>query len=572
MALKQKIISGLVTATFIVTMFSTASGTGVQNNEDGVPFANYQLGEWVAKANGQYEFHYSKAPFKNLNAPDKGLIPYAKSEYANPSTWAKSEVLEASKMGLNNMSIITGYQGNITRKEFASTIIQAYYKYFKIGDTPIPNPIELDIFPDVSVKDETDEDMAILHAYYLGITNGRTNGKFDPSAEITREEQATMLYRFIQLFDNQINVSANMLNYFADYKDVSPYAKAPVAALGNREIFLGYPRPIGSDIGKDFYSNTDFRPKTYTTREQALCLILRICKTWLDDQITDIIGLPQQLRIENETKLVWNPVYGATYYDVIGYKFLSDTETDKAISKRTNTINYELKGLESGVYDFSIQPFNEFNAGLESQRLRVVVPHPVEKESIVITDNTNGTANLAWDNVAHFNVAGGNDTVGATKYQVVIKEKGTNKVLEDKIINEADGETTSMTLNEPLVDDIGSFTVTIYAYNEGFASAPVTAEYTVSEETVQEASGVFNQVAKMHSITTATTSNVPVGEYPIYSLNGTDDHAYKYNNNYYRINDDNLMTIPQNISNLVEVKINGTEIMNDVKKLVITQI
>jgi hypothetical protein len=173
-------------------------------------------------------------------------------------------------MGLNNMSIITGYQGNITRKEFASTIIQAYYKYFKIGDTPIPNPIELDIFPDVSVKDETDEDMAILHAYYLGITNGRTNGKFDPSAEFTREEQATMLYRFIQLFDNQINVSANMLNYFADYKDVSPYAKAPVAALGNREIFLGYPRPIGSDIGKDLAHKTAISMDEINTQVNAI--------------------------------------------------------------------------------------------------------------------------------------------------------------------------------------------------------------------------------------------------------------------------------------------------------------
>lgn len=588
MKLFKKLIALGVSTVLIVSTFSMAfakpqSIYAPQNDPDGLPFQALQLGDWVVDSQGNYSFKYSVDPFKDQNAKDKGMIPYSeqnKGKYENQSKWAEYETIKAAKMGLSNMTFITQYQKDITRKDFTHGAMQMIYKYAKwIPVKKISNQIETDIFNDIDVEANPD-DLALIHGYYLGIIEGYDGG-FHPDKLITRQDMATILGRLGEIFKQNLMSNKDLKNYYADHKEIRSYAKKYVAGLSNDKIFQGYPIPVGSDIGKDEGSNYIFNPMTNTTYEQALVLLLRFAEKYLDPQVSHIIGSSINVNID-KTKLKWNAVYGADTYEVLKRKWTSDTATTLQSTTRTHSESMELEkydtngyptcALGSGVYDFSIIPYNEMDAGLESEDLRVVVPHPVEKASIKITDKSDGTALLTWDNVAHFNVAGGNDVNGATKYRIVIKENGTNKVLEDKFVTEAsnDDDVTTMTLNEPLVDTIGTYKVIIYAYNNDFASAPVTEEYRVKEVTIQEGTGEYNKVPKLHTVG-QNDNNIQAGDYPIYRLND-DEFAYKYNDVYYRITDNRPMTNQQNINSLVAVEVNGDEIMKDVKKLVIEQI
>lgn len=482
MKFNKKFIALGLSVSLIASSFVASFATGVQNDNNGNPFAASQLGDWVQKPDGTYGFLYSDAPFKNQFAEDKGLIPYVQQgKYENTSNWSKSEILEASKMGLNNMSIITGYQSDITRKEFCKTIVQAYYKYkeFLNYSKSVPSNIETDIFNDI---DKTD-DLDIIHAFYLGITKGVGNEKFSPNSKITREEQATMLYRYIELFYPNIAASFDHKNYFADSDKIHTWAKPAVWALGNEEIFLGYPRANNENIGKDFVSNTDFRPLTNTTKEQALCLILRIVKKYIDPHVQHELGQTQNVRIEDETVLTWNAIYGATGYNVYRYEWVSDTETKRTLVKFTNSTSFDLKGLPTGVYDYTVQPVNEWDVGRESEECRVTVSQPVKKNYTYLISNTNNTATLFWANVFH--IIPNNQETGATDYRVVITDADGKTVHDTNNIPELTNELyTRYTLTEDLMQNTGTYTIKIYAYNNGFASAPVTLEYTISKQTI----------------------------------------------------------------------------------------
>lgn len=615
MNLHKKIISGIlclsVSVSLIFSSFAKADSIyAPQNDLDGAPFQALQLGDWSVDSQGNYNFIYSVAPFKHMTARDKGLIPYSKQYlFDNPSKWAEYEVVKAAKMGLSNMDFITQYQDDITREEFARAIVQAYYKYDKWldGNKEIPSEIETDIFNDVDV-DKNPDDLALIHAYYLGIIQG-WDGDFHGSLNITRQDMATIIGRFVELYKVNFLTNKDLKNYYADYKEVSSYAKKYVAGLSNDKIFMGYPVSGSEYIGKDEGSNYIFLPKTNTTNEQALCLILRSVEKYLDPQVTDILGTTLNAKIDEgstnfETAIAWNAVYGADTYDVIQRKWTSDTVTTLQKSTRTQTNKMELEvydengyptcALGSGVYDFTIQPFNEFNMGFESNSVRVIVPHPVEKASIQLVDNGDETADLSWGNVAHFDVAGGDDDKGATRYRIVIKEKGTNKVLEDKFITEDESEDrTNMTLNEGLVNNVGEYTILIYAYNEDFASAPVSDEYKVSEEIVDGETNIVLEeinpsietqkptetptetptasetatetasptstletrlVPKVHYVEENVMEDIPTGFYPIYSLNGN-EFAFLANGVYYRLSDNKPMTHQPNIDKLEPVMV-----------------
>lgn len=562
MNLKKTLLSGLLAVTFTFSIFGTTFANPEKNSQQndlyGEDWEKLQLGDWAVDSEGNYLFNYNIKQSYDYNedivddfnlakwADDKGLIPPSlRKTYSNPSTWAKSEVVKAAKMGLSNIDIIADYQGDITRVEFTRTAVQMYYKYAQWlpFEKEVPDPIETDIFDDIDV-DENPENLPIIHASYLGITQGVGNNLFAPDRLITREEMATMLFRLCELFDINFGTYQNMLNYFTDYKQTSSWARPAVAALGNAEIFLGYPVANPSDIGKTSYSNTEFRPKTNTTNEQALCLILRIAEKYLDPQVSHIIGTPLVANTYG-TILRWNPVYGADLYEINKYKYVSDDTTTLEETYNVHSVAQELEvytdeglptcELGSGVFDFTVRPLNEFDSGFESQAVRVIVPHPVEKASVKITDNGNGTANLSWDNVAHFDVAGGDDDKGATKYRVLIRDNRTNDILENKFVTEAqdaDGDNdisndrTSMTLNEPLVDTIGTFKVIIYAYNQSFASAPITSQYEVEEITRD------SNVQK--------TINIEGTDLNVFSVNGVEIYPLQDANGgttYYRVDD-----------------------------------
>jgi hypothetical protein len=441
------LLIGAITVTSVFSCFATTDTSGVQNDPYfGVPVVPYVLGEF--DTNG---FLYSKSPLKDMHASDIGLIPSpVASTYKSPSTWAKDEVIEASKLGLNNMDIITGYQGDITRVEFARLIVQAYFKYsWQFNGTLNVNiPADWEDLKDVftDIKDADKDNITI--AYCLGITNGVSTDKFNPNAKISRQEIATMLYRYIYIFDSSISSLTVKKNYDDDAK-IATWAKLAVRAMSNREVIKGFPGNL-------------FKPLDSTTREQALLLDLRANKEFIDQQVTNDLSTPSGLAI-NGNKLVWGAVNNSQNYNIYQVKKLSNTNFEYTYYNRSDTTNFDLSSLNThaGTYYFSIQAFNEFHQSAQSQPITVIVPDPVKDTSITYTDAGN---TLKWDKVDN-----------ATKYVVSVTNATGNPTTYSSVQDVAQSATPSVVLAGL---PAGSFNVQITAYTNDFYAA--TTSKTIS--------------------------------------------------------------------------------------------
>ncbi|SBW00519.1 exported hypothetical protein [uncultured Eubacteriales bacterium] len=92
-----------------------------------------------------------------------------------------------------------------------------------------------------------------------GIASGY-DGKFSPSASITREQMAAMLYRYAEYKGTVSNAEGMSVREFSDYDSIASWAQAPIQWAMNNGILSG---------------NTDgsFAPQSSATRAQAAKMI-----------------------------------------------------------------------------------------------------------------------------------------------------------------------------------------------------------------------------------------------------------------------------------------------------------
>ena len=82
---------------------------------------------------------------------------------------------------------------------------------------------------------------AIHWATDYQIASGKGNGKFAPFAAITREEAASMLFRYAQRIQNDTSHKGTSLKKFSDEKAVSPWATNAMDWAVEKGILKGYP-------------------------------------------------------------------------------------------------------------------------------------------------------------------------------------------------------------------------------------------------------------------------------------------------------------------------------------------
>ena len=99
----------------------------------------------------------------------------------------------------------------------------------------------------------------------VGIVNGTGNYKFDPDRNITREEMAVMVNRYLEYKGIFLE---NSSNEFADSNKVDTWASVAVEKLGKVGIVNG------KNDGK-------FDPKDFATRAELVMILYRVMQTYL---------------------------------------------------------------------------------------------------------------------------------------------------------------------------------------------------------------------------------------------------------------------------------------------------
>ena len=143
--------------------------------------------------------------------------------------WAVPSVdfLYESKVTTGTTSTTYGPSGNITRGDFVLMLSRA----FSFADYGSDN------FSDVPANSYYAK--AIASAKAMGIAQG-SNGKFNPTAALTREDAMVLLQRTMSRTGRSIaDASNSYLDRFSDGSSVSNYAKGAVAALIQAGIIQG---------------------------------------------------------------------------------------------------------------------------------------------------------------------------------------------------------------------------------------------------------------------------------------------------------------------------------------------
>ena len=178
-------------------------------------------------------------------------------KYFGASDWALSELKEADELGFLESVDNTIFTSRILRKDFCALVVDMCEIYKdKELTVSTTNP-----FKDV----EDNEGMnysAILKAYNAGIISGTSATCFDPNAEISREQMASIMYRAAKYLKPDMSFGKGLT--FSDSKEFSDWSIEAINAMSGSGIIKG--------------SNGKFNPKDYVTVEQASIMILRLFK------------------------------------------------------------------------------------------------------------------------------------------------------------------------------------------------------------------------------------------------------------------------------------------------------
>ena len=151
---------------------------------------------------------------------------------------------------------------DITRAQIVTTLFRL------AGEPEVTDTKALTDFADVAEgKYYTD---AVCWAYAQGIATG-SNGKFDPTGKLTRQQMAAFFYRFAEFKDIDTAVRGN-ISAMLNADKVSSYAKVPV------EWAVGAGLISGSEVTVNGNKVKDLNPRGNTTRAQVAVILQRFCE------------------------------------------------------------------------------------------------------------------------------------------------------------------------------------------------------------------------------------------------------------------------------------------------------
>jgi hypothetical protein len=180
------------------------------------------------------------------------------TSFADNDDWSAQSISNflENKVDAPNILKDEKYMQNITREEFSELIIALYATSSKIDKNSIA--LKSNPFTDTNNID-------VQRAYSLGIIKGISKDKFSPNSNISREEIATMITRFLNIKGIDTATSDN-LNTFIDKKSISSWAFNSLAYCVHEEIIKGF----------DVWGDKQLQPKGKASVEQVITILDRI--------------------------------------------------------------------------------------------------------------------------------------------------------------------------------------------------------------------------------------------------------------------------------------------------------
>jgi lactocepin len=196
-----------------------------------------------------------------INPPTPPVTPPVPPVNQKPVTfddvvkhWAQKEIeaLATKKIILGKTKELFAPEAKLTRAEFAVLIARALELELKAYEGK---------FSDVPASKKW-AFSGLEAAARAGIINGKTDGTFNPDAQITREEIATIIVRAVNYADASLLKDLDTSKVFADDASISSFAKLSV----KQAVALGIVNGRGGNT---------FAPKDEATRAESAVMLYR---------------------------------------------------------------------------------------------------------------------------------------------------------------------------------------------------------------------------------------------------------------------------------------------------------
>lgn len=278
-----------------------------------------------------------------IYSPFSNIISHNMPAWSEASTWATGELKKADDMGLiPDMLRGADMRKPITRREFAAVSVKLYEKLSGTTATPVAtNP-----FKDTN-------DIEVLKAYNVGVTDGVSSDRFDPDKILNREQAATMLTRvFKKAFvkdwslkeDSKFTFNFTMPPKFTDDIKISDWAKPSVYFMATHEIIKGIdsknnfgPRAITSAEQANNYASA--------TREQSLIISMRMSENLNEIDAKEIVPTNTSSSAGTKPIRTSSSIVGSWMYTAVngntGFTVLYEFKNDGTFNKTLGSVvNY----------------------------------------------------------------------------------------------------------------------------------------------------------------------------------------------------------------------------------------
>ncbi|NMA49506.1 MAG: S-layer homology domain-containing protein, partial [Tissierellia bacterium] len=267
-------------STITTYTIKTSSGKGgIIDADKTVSVRSGRNVEFEIKADEGYEIEDVKVDGKSVGAVSSYEFKRVRADHTISATFKKIEVIEPEEdkkddfidvpadewyydpiMKATDKGWFSGTSETLFSPNVAMSRGMIVTVLWRMENEPVSN---VNSFADIMANNYYTT--AVNWASEKGIVTGYGNDLFGPNDSITREQMASILYRYAQYKGYDTTQGGMAIREFLDYEDISEYALPPLAWGVNTGLMQG--------------ANNKLMPKDSATRAQVATILVRFSET-----------------------------------------------------------------------------------------------------------------------------------------------------------------------------------------------------------------------------------------------------------------------------------------------------